>query len=144
MFVFGSSKSVCHLNTSQLTELLMCRTLTEEVDPLTQAAFEMPADALPPLQYVPPEQVLAASQRSWGGFEGYRLMPLDPVAAAAEEAALVEQVCITINICVEMFVLHALPEVLCSPMCIPLRVEQEKRCLLWGARRGGWGGGGHI
>ena len=56
------------------------------MDPLTQAAFEMPADALPPLQYVPPEKALATSQRSWGGFEGYRLMPLDPEAAAAEAA----------------------------------------------------------
>ena len=97
---------MCHINSSQLTDSSMCRTLTEEVDPLTQAAFEMPADALPPLQYVPPEQVLAASRRSWGGFEGYRLMPLDPVAAAAEEAALAEQVCITINICFDMLVLH--------------------------------------
>ena len=55
------------------------------MDPLSQAAFEMPADALPPLQYVPPEPSLAVSARNWGGFDGYRLIALDVEAAAAEE-----------------------------------------------------------
>ena len=65
----------------------MYRTLAEEVDPLSEAAFAMPEDALPPLLYVPPEAPSAISQRAWGGFDGYRLIGLDPEAAAAEEGA---------------------------------------------------------
>ena len=32
---------------------LRCRTLADEVDPLTRPAFAMPEDALPPLQVTP-------------------------------------------------------------------------------------------
>ena len=55
------------------------------MDPLSEAAFEMPADALPPLQYIPPERSLAVSARNWGAFDGYRLIALDAEAIAAEE-----------------------------------------------------------
>ena len=37
------------------------------------------------LQYVPPEKTMMAAPRAWGGFDGYRLMPLEEAAAAEEE-----------------------------------------------------------
>jgi len=37
------------------------------------------------LQYVPPEKAMMAAPRAWGGFDGYRLMPLEEAAAAEEE-----------------------------------------------------------
>ena len=39
----------------------------------------------PPAQYVPPEKAMIAPPRAWGGFDGYRLMPLEEAAAAEEE-----------------------------------------------------------
>ena len=55
------------------------------MDPLTRPAFAMPEDALPPLQYVPSEKAMMAPPRAWGGFDGYRLMPLEQETAAEDE-----------------------------------------------------------
>lgn len=68
----------------------MCRSLAEEVDPLTTGTFRLPEDALPPLAYVAPEAPSAAPAAGWD-MSGYRLQTLSPTPSEADAAEAAER-----------------------------------------------------